>query len=180
MILWSASLLPKKNHFNNALVFPPPLKRVKRKGNYQVCENNTLVCLPPRLCTRRQQVEASVAGEAAARLVLSNTPLKWTPTAGSDHIACCNIICGTIGSLTHLSSGCWFSSRLLVQPLLWSKPQNTLHLKCDTLKWSKVVHICLHCSQVAHIRLHDDNNDPRWTLAIILGEDSFTLRMNWY
>ena len=81
--------VPKKDHFNNALVFPPPLKRVKRKRNYQVCENNTLVCLPLRLCTRRQQVEASVAGEAAARLVLSNTPLKWTPTAGSDHIAYC-------------------------------------------------------------------------------------------
>ena len=133
MILWSASLLlfctrgQQMEAFQKRVILIMPwsslplsylhvIKRVKRKGNYQVCENNTSVCL--RLCTRRQQVEASVAGEAAARLVLSNTPLKWTPTVGSDHIAYCNIICGTIGSLTHLSSGCWFSSRLLVQPLL--------------------------------------------------------------
>ena len=73
MILWSASLLLSAFARGDSRSRRSK-KRVKRKGNYQMCENITLVCL--RLCTRRQQVEASVAGEAAERLVLSNTPLN--------------------------------------------------------------------------------------------------------
>ena len=61
MILWSASLLlfctrgQQIEAFQKKVILIMPwsslsyllvIKRVKRKGNYQVCENNTLVCLP--------------------------------------------------------------------------------------------------------------------------------------